>query len=119
RRNGRPRCATRRSPGLNAREFEHGDGADSSDLPLVLGEAGVAAGLLGVDAVAVGSGELADGDLVGLGSAFDAALAGGGEVVVPVGVRGDARFGGEHVDDVVVGDVREVHHRVDVLARAR
>jgi hypothetical protein len=73
---------------LDARELEHGDGANASDLPLVLGEAGVAAGLLGVDAVAFVAGELADGDLVGLGSAFDTALPRGGEVAVPVGVRG-------------------------------
>jgi hypothetical protein len=41
-------------------------------------------------AVAFGAGQVADGDLVGLGSAFDAAFAGGGEVVVPVGICGSA-----------------------------
>ena len=38
----------------------------------VVGEAGVAAGLFGVDAVALVAGQLADGDRVGFGSTLDA-----------------------------------------------
>jgi len=74
--------------GLRARELELGDGSDAGGVALVLGEAGVAAGLLGVHAVAVGAGQLTDGDLVGLGSAFDADLGARSEVEVPVGFVG-------------------------------
>src|SRR5882757_6435160 len=91
---------------LAARELEHGDDADARDLPLVFREAGVAAGMFGVDAVALVAGYVADGDSVDLGASFDAALAGGDEVVVPIGVRGDAALRGEHVNDVFVGVVR-------------
>src|SRR5207249_10851364 len=52
------------------------------------------------------------------GSAFDTAAAGGGQVAVPVGVGGCSCFGCEDVDDVRLGVVREVHHRVDVLPSA-
>src|SRR6478735_1575486 len=97
------------------RQLEHRDGPDASGLPLVLGEPGVTIGLFGVHAVALGAVQLTDGHVVGVDPAFDAALACGGEVVVPVGVCGGAPLGGEHVDDVVVGVVWQVHHRVDVL----
>src|SRR5437867_5921071 len=70
--------------GLRPPEFEHRNGADSSSLACVLGKAWVAPRLLGVDAVAFGAGQLADGHLVRLGSAFDAAATGGRQVVVPV-----------------------------------
>jgi hypothetical protein len=71
---------------LGARELEHGDGSDAGGLPLVLGEAGIPARLFGVHAVAFAPRQLTDGDLVRLGPALDAALTGGGEVEVPVGV---------------------------------
>src|ERR1700735_3376703 len=48
---------------------------------------------------AVSTGQFADGDLVGVASAFDAAVPGGGQVAVPVGVGGCSRLGGEDVDD--------------------
>ena len=74
--------------GLRPPEFEHRNGADSSSLACVLGKAWVAPRLLGVDAVAFSAGQFADGHLVCLGSAFDAAVTGGGQVVVPVRVGG-------------------------------
>src|ERR1700693_5514274 len=73
---------------LRAVKFEHGNGADSCGLACVLGEARVAPRLLGVDAVAFSAGQFADGHLICLGSAFDSAAAGGGQVVVPVRVGG-------------------------------
>src|ERR1039457_405813 len=104
--------------GLRPRKFEHRNGADSSGLAFVLGEAGVAPRLLGVDAVAFSTGQFADGHLVCPGSAFDTAVTGGGQVVVPVGAGGCSCLGCEDVDDVRLGVVREVHHRGDVLPPA-
>src|SRR6516164_1166802 len=72
--------------GLRPPKFEHRNGADSSSLACVLGKAWVASRLLGVDAVSFSAGQFADGHLVCLGSAFDAAVTGGGQVVVPVRV---------------------------------
>src|SRR5919204_32086 len=69
---------------LRPPKFEHRNGADSSSLACVLGKAWVAPRLLGVDAVAFSAGQFADGHLVGLGSAFDTAVTGGDQVVVPV-----------------------------------
>src|SRR5437764_11558302 len=83
-------------------EFEHGDGADSSSLAGVLGIAWVTPRLLGVDAVAFSAFQFADRHLVRLGSAFDAAVTGGGQVVVPVWVGGRSALGSEDVDDVRV-----------------
>src|SRR6266571_3398544 len=96
--------------GLRPAKFEHGNGADSSSLACVLGKARVAPRLLGVDAVAFSAGQFADGHVVRLGSAFDAAVTGGGQVVVPVRVGGRSALGCEDVDDVRVGLVPEVHH---------
>src|SRR6266496_1059346 len=104
--------------GLRPPKFEHWNGADSSSLAFVLGKAWVAPRLLGVDAVAVSAGQFADGHLVCLGSAFDAAVTGGGQVVVPVRVGGCSCLGCEDVDDVRLGVVREVHHRGEVLPPA-
>src|SRR5712692_11673926 len=104
--------------GLCPGEFEHGNGAESCGLACVLGEAWVAPGLLGVDAVAFSAGQFADGHLVCLGSAFDTAVTGGGQVVVPVRVGGCSCLGCEDVDDVRLGVMREVHHRGDVLPPA-
>src|SRR6266699_5544578 len=104
--------------GLRPRKFEHRNGADSGGSARVLGKARVAPRLLGVDAVAFSTGQFADGHLVGLGPAFDTAVSGGGQVVVPVGVSGGASLGGEHIDDVRLGVVRQVHHRADDLASA-
>src|SRR6516164_6190088 len=101
--------------GLRPPEFEHGNGADSSSLAFVLGKAWVAPRLLGVDAVAFSAGQFADGHLVCLGSAFDTAVTGGGQVVVPVRVAGCSALGCEDVDDVRLGAVRKVHHRGDEL----
>src|SRR6516164_2910448 len=101
--------------GLRPPKFEHGNGADSGSLAFVLGEARVAPRLLGVDAVAFSAGQFADGHLVCLGSAFDTAVTGGGQVVIPVRVGGCSGLGGEDVDDVRVGVVREVHDRGNVL----
>src|SRR6266487_6654463 len=86
--------------GLRPLEFEHRNGADSSSLACVLGKAWVAPRLLGVDAVAFSAGQFADGHLVCLGSAFDTAATGGGQVAVPVGVGGCSPFAGEDIDDV-------------------
>src|SRR6185312_13051080 len=94
------------------------NGADSSSLTFVLGKAWVAPSLLGVDAVAFSAGQFADGHLVRLGSAFDTAVAGGGQVAIPVRVGGCSGLGCEDVDDVRLGVVREVHHRVDVVSAA-
>src|SRR6266511_1579322 len=105
--------------GLRPAKFEHRNGADSSSLAFVLGKAWVAPRLLGVDAVAFGAGQFADGHPVGLGSAFDTAVTGGGQVVVPVRVGGCSTLGCEDVDDVRLGVVREVHSRGDILAPAR
>src|SRR5262249_54358174 len=69
---------------LHPPELEHRDGADSSSLAFVLGKARVAPRLLGVDAIAFSAGHLVDGHPVGLGSAFDSTIAGGGQVVIPV-----------------------------------
>jgi hypothetical protein len=80
-RRDRPRAA---APGLRPPKFEHRNGADSSSLAFVLGKARVAPRLLGVDAVAFSAGQFADGHLIGLGSAFDTPVTGGGQVVVPV-----------------------------------
>src|SRR5262249_36057741 len=87
---------------------------DAGGLPRGLGEARVAPRLLGVDPVGCRTGQFADGHLVGLGSAFDSAATGGGQVVVPVGVAGCSSPGGEDVDAVLLGVVREVHRRGDV-----
>src|SRR5205085_4496312 len=103
---------------LGPGEREDGDGADAFGLFCVVGEAGVAAGLLGIDAVALVTGELANGDRVAVGSTLDRALADGGEVVVPVGVGRCSSLGCEHVDDAVIGLVGQVHHRGDVLVAA-
>src|SRR6201986_4137408 len=81
--------------GLRPPKFEHRNGADSSSLACVLGKAWVAPRLLGVDAVAFSAGQFADGHLVCLGSAFDTAVTGGGQVAVPVRVGGCPRLGGE------------------------
>src|SRR6266496_886917 len=101
--------------GLRPPKFEHRNGADSSSLACVLGKAWVAPRLLSVDAVAFSAGQFADGHLVGLGSAFDTAVTGGGQVVVPVRVGGCSTLGCEDVDDVRLGVVREVHRWGDVL----
>src|SRR3954462_15652369 len=99
-RNSSQRCALRGLLELALRpgELEDGDDADSFGLLCVVGEAGVATGLLGVDPVALVAGELANGDRVAVGSALDRARAGGREVVVPVGVGRCPSLGGEHVD---------------------
>src|SRR6185503_20233583 len=104
--------------GLRPPEFEHRNGADSGSLASVLGKAWVPPRLLGVDAVAFGTGQFADGHLVRLGSAFDTAVTGGGQVAVPVWVGGCSTLGGEDVDDVRLRVVREVHRRGDVLPPA-
>src|ERR1700733_7447254 len=104
--------------GLRAPEFEHGNGADSGSLAFVLGKAWEAPRLLGVDAVAFSPGQFADGHLVCLGYAFDTAVTGGGQVLVPVRVGGCSSLGREDVDAVRLGVVREVHHRGDVLKPA-
>src|ERR1700730_9317277 len=103
---------------VSSLEFEHRNGADSISLACVLGKARVAPRLLGVDAVAFSTGQFADGYLICPGSAFDTAVAGGGQVVVPVRVGGCSSLGCEDVDDVRLGLVREVHHRGDVLPPA-
>src|SRR5439155_3589928 len=99
-------------------KLEHRNGADSSSLACVLGEAWVTPRLLSVGAVAFGAGQFADGHLVSLGSAFDTAVTGGGQVVVPVRVGGYSTLGCEDVDDVRLGVVREVHRRGDVFPPA-
>src|SRR5437667_8404948 len=115
---GLPSAGQTEGCGLRPPKFEHGNGADSSGLACVLGKAWVAPRLLGVDAVAFRAGQFADGHLVCLGSAFDAAVTGGGQVVVPVRVGGCAALGCEDVDNVRFGVVREVHRRGDVLPPA-
>src|ERR671930_787472 len=112
---GLPSAGQTEGCGLRPPKFEHRNGANSSSLACVLGKAWVAPRLLGVDAVAFGAGQFADGDLVGLGSAFDAAVTGGGQVVVPVRVGGYSTLGCKHVADIRVGLVREVLGRGDVL----
>src|SRR5690349_20090786 len=104
--------------GLRPAKCEHRNGAESSSLACVLGKAWVAPRLLGVDAVAFGTGQFADGHLVRLGSAFDTAVTGGGQVAVPVRVGGRSTLGREDVDDVRLGVMREVHHRIHVLPPA-
>src|SRR5690349_23513290 len=104
--------------GLRPAKCEHRNGAESSSLACVLGKAWVAPGLLGVDAVAFGAGQFADGHLVCLGSAFDTAVTRGGQVVIPVRVGGCPAFGGEDVDDVGVSVVGKVHHRGVMLPPA-
>ena len=84
--------------GLRPPQFEHGNGADSSGLACVFGKARVAPRLLGVDAVAFSAGQFVDGHLVCLGSAFDTAVTGGGQVAVPVRVGGCSSLGCEDVD---------------------
>src|SRR6478736_7960909 len=113
-----PVWATRPGCVLRQPKFEHRNGADSSSLAFVLGKAGVAPRLLGVDAVAFSAGQFADGHLVCPGSAFDTAVTGGGQVVVPIRVGGCSSLGCEDVDDVRVGVVRKVHHGGDVLPPA-
>src|SRR5260370_18211300 len=98
--------AGRSSCGLRAPKFEHRNGADSSSLACVLGKAWVAPRLLGVDAVALSAGQFADGHLVCLGSAFDTAVTGGSQVVVPVRVGRCSTLGCEHIDDVRLGVAR-------------
>src|ERR1700722_944559 len=115
---GRPFPMKVRSAGLRPANFEHGDGADSGGLAFVFGKAWVAPRLLGVDAIAFSAGQFADGHLIGLGSAFDAAVTGGGQVVVPVRIGGCPGLGGEDVDDVRLGVVREVHPRGGVFSTA-
>src|SRR6185503_19800398 len=56
---------------------------------------------------------------VRLRSPFDDAFTGRGQVVIPVRVGGRSTSSREHVDDVRVGVVRQVHHRGDVLVPAR
>src|SRR5215204_1797025 len=109
---------TRLGCGLRPRKFEHRNDADSSSSACVLGKAWVAPGLLGVDAVAFSAGQFADDHLVCLGSAFDTAVTGGGQVVVPVRVGGCSALGCEDVDAVRLGVVGEVHRRGDVLPPA-
>src|SRR5246127_5069675 len=115
---GLPSAGQTEGCGLRPPKFEHRNGADSSSLACVLGKARVASRLLGVDAVAFSAGQFADGHLVCLGSAFDTAVTSGGQVVVPVRVGGCPGLGGEDVDNVRLGVVREVHHRGDVLPPA-
>src|SRR5438045_8868180 len=94
------------------------NGADCSSLACVLGKAWVAPRLLGVDAIAFSAGQFADGHLVCLGSAFDTAITGSGQVVIPVRVSRYSTLRGEDVDDVRFGLVREVHRRGNVLQPA-
>src|SRR3989442_2495768 len=115
---GLPSAGQTEGCGLRPPKFEHRNGADSSSLACVLGKAWVAPRLLGVDAVAFSAGQFADGHLVCLGSAFDTAVTGGGQVVVPVRVGGYSALGCEDVDGVRLGVVREVHQRGDVLPPA-
>src|SRR2546423_7153731 len=115
---GLPSAGQTEGCGLRPPKFEQRNGADSSSLACVLGKAWVAPRLLGVDAVAFSAGQFADGHLVCLGSAFDTAVTGGDQVVVPVRVGGCSTLGCEDVDDVRLGVVREVHDRVDVLPPA-
>src|SRR2546425_5450278 len=115
---GLPSAGQTEGCGLRPPKFEHRNGADSSSLSCVLGKAWVAPRLLGVDAVAFSAGQFADGHLVCHGSAFDTAVTGGGQVVVPVRVGGRSALGCEDVDDVRLGVVREVLRRVDVLPPA-
>src|SRR2546430_12240342 len=68
-------------------QLQHRDGSDAGSVLRVVGEARVSAPLLVVDPVALVALELADGHGVRLRAAFDGALAGGGEVVIPVRVR--------------------------------
>src|SRR6266700_5866271 len=62
-----------RGMGLGPAKFEHGNGADSGGLACVLGKAGVAPRLLGIDPVAFSTGQFADGHLVSLGPALGTA----------------------------------------------
>src|SRR6478672_11307512 len=105
---GLPSAGQTEGCGLRPPKFEHRNGADSSGLACVLGKAWVAPRLLGVDAVAFSAGQCADGHLVGLGSAFETAVTGGGQVVVPVRVGGCPLLGCEDVNDVWLSFVREV-----------
>jgi len=73
----RARQHARLGGGLRPRESEHRNGADSSGSACVFGEVRVAPDLFGVDAVALGAGQFADGRLVCLGCAFDGAATGG------------------------------------------
>src|SRR5262245_33923864 len=114
----RPLLASFWECGLRPPKFEHRNGADFGSLACVLGKAWVAPRLLGVDALAFGAGQFADGHLVCLGSAFDTGLPAAGQVVFPFGAEGSSPRGGEDVADVRGGVVREVHHRGDVLPPA-
>src|SRR5437899_5300431 len=99
---------------LGPAEFQDRYDADAFGLLGVIGEAVVAACLLGVDAVAFLSGEVSNGNAVALGSPLNRSFARRREVVVPVGVRRVTSPCREYVDDVVVGLIRQVHQRVDV-----
>ena len=70
--------AVRRLRELRSPKFEHRNCADSSSLAFVLGKAWVAPRLLIIDAVPLRASQFADGHPVGLGSAFDTAVTGGG-----------------------------------------
>src|SRR5919198_5928944 len=102
---GLPSAGQTQGCGLRPPEFEHRNGADSSSLACVLGKAWVAPRLLGVDALAFSAGQFADGHLVCLGSAFDTAVTGGGQVVIPVWVGGCSALGCEDVDRILVAVV--------------
>src|SRR4051795_12061310 len=95
---GLPSAGQTEGCGLRPPKFEHRNGADSSSLAFVLGKAWVAPRLLGVDAVAFRASHFADGHLVRLGSAFDTAVTGRGQVVVPVRVGRYAALRGEDID---------------------
>src|ERR1035438_4568673 len=100
-------CA--RLGGLRPAEFENRNGSHPSSLAFVLGEACVAPRLLCVDAIAFRAGQFAHSHPVRLGSAFDTALTGGSQVVIPVRVEGPSAPGREDVDDVRLCVVREIH----------
>src|SRR6266536_4883758 len=103
---------------ISTGKLEDRNDADTLGALGIVGEPWIAAGLLSVDAIVLVALELANGDRVSVGSTLDRALAGGPEVVVPVGVGRRASPGREHEDDVVVSLVGQVHHRVDVLPAA-
>src|SRR6266567_4107666 len=103
---------------MSLRKLEDRNDADTLGALGIVGEPGIAAGLLSVDAIALVALELANGDRVSVGSTLDRALASGPEVVVPVGVGRRASPGREYEDDVVVSLVGQVHRRVDVLPAA-
>ena len=95
-----------------------GEGDDRDDprgLALVVGEAGIAAGVTRVQLVPLRAPDLIGLDVECLVAHLDLGLRMGGEVVVPVGIGVRARLGGEH--DVPV-TVRQVHQRADPLLAA-